>query len=230
MENDTFFFIGSPVGLDCKIYRYMDVLELLAILEGSFSVSQKGNWMDKRESGDIQAAMFLSIANQPVDKNRLEQHKEFCKRIFDSKDMYASCWTMNEIESMLMWQAYTMKRHGVLIESTVGDFIQSLKLANYSVMCAPIQYTNKVYQGMDYYETLFTKTPYYKDERELRFYFEPKSNGLFHIDPERMIKKVILNPFLNLKSSKRIEKILIASYPFLKGKVCNSKMILSINK
>lgn len=229
MENDTLFFVGSSVGLDCKIYRYMDILELLAILEGTFSVRQKGNWNDTRESGDIKAALYLSVVNQPIDEQKLEKHNKFCKRIFDSKDMYASCWTMNEAESMLMWQAYTMKRHGVLIESTIGDFVQSLNLPNYSVMCAPIQYNNKVYQGMDYYEVLFTKTPYYKDERELRFYFEPNNKGYFHINPEQMLKKVILNPFLNLKSSKWIEKILIASYPFLKNKVCNSKICLKNN-
>ena len=94
-------------------------------------------------------------------------------------------------------------------------------------MCAPIQYNNKIYQGMDFYEALFTKTPYYKDERELRFYIEPKYNGNFQINPEQMIKKVILNPFLDNKTSIRVKDILIARYPFRKDKVCNSKIRLN---
>ena len=206
----------------------MDSLELLAILGGTFSVRQKGSWKDIRESGDSKAAMFLSVANQPIDKQILEKHKKFCKRIFNSKDMYASCWTMNETESMLMWQAYTVSRHGVLIESTIDEFVQSLNLPSYSVMCAPIQYNNKIYQGMDFYEALFTKTPYYKDERELRFYIEPKYNGNFQINPEQMIKKVILNPFLDNKTSIRVKDILIARYPFLKDKVAYATLFLFI--
>lgn len=227
MENNKFFIKDTSVGLDQKIYRYMDALELLSILGGTFSVRQKGNWIDKRESGDFKAALYLSVANQPVDKQILDEHNKFCKRIFDSKDMYASCWTMNETESMLMWQAYTMKGHGVLIESTIEDFVQSLNLPDFSVMCAPIRYNNKVYQGMDYYEVLFTKTPYYKDEREFRFYFEPNNKGCFHINPEQMLKKVILNPFLNYQTCATINNIIVSRYPFLKNKVCNSKISLN---
>ena len=113
MENDILFLKEKSIGLNQKIFRYMDGLELLAILSGTFSVRQKGKWIDKRESGDIRATFYLSIVNEPVDKKMLEKHKDLCKRIFESKDMFASCWTLNQIESMLMWQAYTMKGHGV---------------------------------------------------------------------------------------------------------------------
>lgn len=125
----------------------MDSLELLAILGGTFSVRQKGSWKDIRESGDSKAAMFLSVANQPIDKQILEKHKKFCKRIFNSKDMYASCWTMNETESMLMWQAYTVSRHGVLIESTIDEFVQSLNLPSYSVCVLPSNIITRYTKG-----------------------------------------------------------------------------------
>ncbi len=46
-------------------------------------------------------------------------------------------------------------------------------------------------------------------------------------NPEQMIKKVILNPFLDNKTSIRVKDILIARYPFLKDKVCNSKIRLN---
>ena len=94
-------------------------------------------------------------------------------------------------------------------------------------MCAPIQYNNRIYQGMSFYEALFTKSLYYKDERELRFYFEPNNNGKFQINPAQMVKKVILNPFLDDQTSLRVKNRLIASYPFLENKVCNSKIRLN---
>lgn len=226
MENKTYFISNQTTDLNTNIYRYMDILELMSILTGTFSVRQKGSWSDKRESGNFFDGMYLSVVNEPVDKEKMKAQRNLYESMKESKDMFTSCWTLNNIESMLMWCAYTTKSHGVLIETTVGKFIESLNLPSYSVMRGAVQYKNSL-QGMELYEALFTKEEYYKDEREFRFYFEPNSKGKFQINPQIMISKVILNPFLDTANSKKVKNFLLHSYQFLDKKIYNSKITLN---
>ena len=226
MENKTYFISNQTTDLNTNIYRYMDILELMSILTGTFSVHQKGSWSDKRESGNPFDGMYLSVANEPVDKEKMKAQWNLYEGMKESKDMLTSCWTLNSIESMLMWCAYTTKGHGVLIETTVGKFIESLNLPNYSVMCGSVEYKNSL-QRIKLYEALFTKEEYYKDEREFRFYFEPNYKGKFQINPQVMISKVILNPFLGTANSKKVKNLLLNSYQFLDKKIYNSKITLN---
>lgn len=100
--------------------------------------------------------MYLSVVNEPVDKEKMKAQRNLYESMKESKDMFTSCWTLNNIESMLMWCAYTTKSHGVLIETTVGKFIESLNLPSYSVMRGAVQYKNSL-QGMELYEALLQR-------------------------------------------------------------------------
>ena len=93
-------------------------------------------------------------------------------------------------------------------------------------MCGSVEYKNSL-QGIKLYEALFTKEEYYKDEREFRFYFEPNYKGKFQINPQVMISKVILNPFLGTANSKKVKNLLLNSYQFLDKKIYNSKITLN---
>lgn len=205
----------------------MDILELLNILSGAFPVRKKGMWPDLRESGSLRDVLnFMSVAGEPLDKELLKKHWDLCEKMRESKDMLASCWTLNRTESMLMWNAYTVSGHGVLLETTVGDFLKSLGLPSYFIMGHSVKYASFL-QGKSYLEALFTKDVYYKGEKEYRFYFEPNGNGVFRINPEKLIGRVMLNPFLDRHSCRMIEELLVAKYPFLKGKICKSEIAVA---
>lgn len=224
MNRETISFVGSYEDMDRKILRYMDILELLNILSGTFSVRKKSVWPDLRESGkSCDNLKYLAVFGEKVDEDRLQEYGELCKKLRESKDMLASCWTLNQTESMLMWSAYTQKRHGVLLKTTVGDFIASLGLSNYSVMGHSVNYGISL-QGKSYLEALFTKDKYYKEEQEYRFYFEPNESGSFCVDPQKLVNSVVLDPFLDGRSFKAMAELLTAKYSFLKKKICESKI------
>lgn len=117
-----------------------------------------------------------------------------------------------------MWQTYASKL-GVIIRTTIGDFINSLKTCNdYDTLrCCKIKYKNATfYDSFDTYLT--TKDKAFRDEQELRFYFlneatEKKEHKIFvPIDYKKMIKSVAISPFVDGATSNWLCKLLSTEF------------------
>ena len=127
-----------------------------------------------------------------------------------------------------MWKAYS-GRDGVRIETTIGKLVNSLSdvLSN-TLFCGDMEYGKEkpFYEVVD---SMFYKTPYYKNEEEFRVYIveekESADSIRLEISPIHMIEKVILSPFLPIDDAKSKIKVLQEKYKFLENKVSISEII-----
>lgn len=167
-----------------------------------------------------------------TSKEKYEQNEKRINKIEETAKWLTSCWTENR-NNILMWQTYTKGYCGVCIESTICDFIKSIKHNNYNILCGKVDY-GCYSPSMRTKEYAFNKLPQYKDEKEIRFYFlnnkdqytnEQKkihrlSYNVFDIEPEKMIDSIILSPFIRSANSADMLKDLLENrFNFLKGKI-----------
>lgn len=210
----------------------MDFDSLLQILNGKFYMACKETFNDH----------FDAVKYFPVnarweytpfgEKTSKEKYEKRINKIEETAKWLTSCWTENR-NNILMWQTYTKGYCGVCIESTICDFIKSIKHNNYNILCGKVDY-GCYSPSMRTKEYAFNKLPQYKDEKEIRFYFlnnkdqytnEQKkihrlSYNVFDIEPEKMIDSIILSPFIRSPNSADMLKDLLENrFNFLNGKI-----------
>ncbi len=71
-----------------------------------------------------------AMANNAAFRNRMKA------------TIYANCWTMQEHESMALWQIYAGNSSGIVIQSTVGNLKQSLSSTPDALYISEIKYTD----------------------------------------------------------------------------------------
>lgn len=240
-QNQTEFLINESVkdfNCDTKIYRYMDFDCFLQILDKKFYVSTKKQFADSYDAGkkiplkDL-IINFLTVCGEKQTPPKRYTSSELYEMFEKSQKSLASCWTLSK-DNILMWQVYTHGTCGVCIESTVGNFIASLDstlIKQYFICCSPMYYDG--YSNLtEADEILFKKLNQYRGEDEIRFYFLRRTksgytesvdatvnNAVFKINPEVLIGKVLLSPFMRGNSPKLLKQNLEEYYSCLKGRV-----------
>mgnify|MGYP004578918175 CR=1 FL=1 len=211
----------------------MDFDSLLQILNGKFFIARKetfSDYFDAIKSIPLVARFGFTSFGERLSKEEYEQNEIRINEIKESARWLTSCWT-ETYNNILMWQAYTKGSCGVCIESTVNDFIESIKSDYGKVLYGKINYGNYS-PSMSVEEYAFNKLLLYKDEREIRFYFlndkDTKEQNetykfsykLFDIAPDKMIKNIILSPLIrNPNSAEMLKNLLENKFDFLKGKI-----------
>lgn len=211
----------------------MDFDSLLQILNGKFFVARKetfSDYFDAIKSIPLVARFGFSSFGERISKEKYEQNEKRINEIKESARWLTSCWT-ETYNNILMWQAYTKGSCGVCIESTVNDFVESIKSDCEKVLYGKINYGcySPIMKAEEY---AFNKFPLYRDEREIRFYFiegnEDKyrnSHKLFDIEPKKLIKSITFSPFIrNSESAEQLKHLLENSFAFLKGKINTNRI------
>lgn len=213
----------------------MDFDSLLQILNGKFYMACKEAFNDHFDAVKyfpVNARWGYTPFGEKTSKEKYEQNEKRINKIEETAKWLTSCWTENR-NNILMWQTYTKGYCGVCIESTICDFIKSIKHNNYNILCGKVDY-GCYSPSMRTKEYAFNELPQYKDEKEIRFYFlnnkdqytnEQKkihrlSYNVFDIEPEKMIDSIILSPFIRSANSADMLKDLLENrFNFLKGKI-----------
>lgn len=122
----------------------------------------------------------FDIPDSDVDEHMLKMYGDQLPNVEDSGQegamermrelVYLSCWIAKKRESNPMWHAYSTRKTGIAIKSTVGDLVNSL-----------VDYSERVFYGkikyLDFEEShiplspiqhFFLKRPEFDDEQEFR--------------------------------------------------------------
>lgn len=203
-----------------EIYQYMKLDYFFALLfSNKFYVNSRNKFDDKNEKSlPLIETLGFTVVGIDVSKEQIEKdYKWREERRLKYKDLGflpTSCWTYNDDESNLMWNAYTSE-FGVRIKTNINVLLDNLNYDGYEVYCGFIHY-HGYKNNKDYKDDLFSKTLMYSDEKEFRFYFNPidkeneikiKKEGHINLDVSSisdMIIEVSLSP--SIRSSNEIKQ------------------------
>ena len=231
---------GRVVKLNHKtcIYRYMGIEGLLCMLGSSgFYVKQKSSYPDVDESRmlPLKESFAFTALNTPnydtsIVQNEINKKQELFKK---ESHLLTSCWSKGPSENYLLWKCYTVEKYGVCIKSTIGHFVESIIDDSFTVWCGKVIYRYRN-QTDHYDEAKWIKSPEYKGEDEIRFYFVPKEEDkmlddsrkgtLLKCDTETMIDKILLSPFLTIDEYYKIADSISQTYRINRKKIEKSKI------
>ncbi len=197
-------YIQNIAILEDSICKYTSFSNFLEMLRGTFVISNRTTFDDKCEHGEYSNRRFYFFHFFPVVKGLKPSEKDWERWRWEdeqrvaSKYVYTSSWTYKACEDYLMWRVYASRGIGVRINTTVKDFLASLKLENCKLFCAKVCYKNTAKQTT--FDRLFLKNKEYDSEMEMRFCIVPdkenveKNRILVNVNPD-FIKSVTLSPF-----------------------------------
>jgi hypothetical protein len=196
---------------DTVIWRYMDVLQFLTMLEQHalyFALLREADdvW-EAALSNRLNATLIASAADLSARYRRLSKH------------VAINCWHENQSESVAMWSLYTSECNGIVIQSTVGRLMESFKSNAGMVHIGRVIYEDhdKDYDepyptsGLNMLRAVFQKRECYRHESEVRaiihvmdqlppdavppFAIPPPAHGIpFDVDLNLLIQRVVVSP------------------------------------
>jgi hypothetical protein len=234
-------YIHKSIDIKKRIYHYLSSEYLLLILEtNKFRFSNRNHFTDLSEKGkkyDPHKCFRLSYSSPDKDEREinLKRENELSKKIESSYNICVSCWTYDTHfvekldkqveEDFLMWKAYTWGITGVRIETTIDVFLNSIKEYPCDIVVRNVEYKRESFTN-NVEESIFTKTIYYDKEQELRICALSSSSELFlDIDVSKMIKNVMISPFVSKTYADFIIKSLETKFVILKGKISKSRLL-----
>jgi hypothetical protein len=168
-----------PELADQTIGRYFRLSGFLNMLETSkLHFNKISNFEDKAEG--VPQYKEIIHALEQSEKNVSAEYARYRKLsiIKTIENYYASCWTMKDSESYLMWKNYTSFNEGILIQTTVKQLIRSLDLNCFEEIGEKTNMLENCFFGkVDYnyqkevktdHIKAFGKSGYFNDENEFR--------------------------------------------------------------
>lgn len=196
--------LGPQIALDGnQIIRYMNLSKFYSILtDNSIWFSRMDQFTDKYEG--------LAIVNTT------SEDVEYFR-----KQSVVNSWNHFTKESYALWRIYLSKEEsGIAIVSTVGDFLNSIsdpKVKDFTDALV-VRYVphNKTFEGINNQLLASRKKDFYEYEEEIRFNYQDPSlikteqpKGLaINLDPSKLIKKIILSPYMPNWVEKSVRNIL----------------------
>jgi hypothetical protein len=202
----------STPSADTMIWRYMDVLQFLTMLEQHalyFALLREVEdvW-EAAHSKQLKASLMKIGPEMPIMAKVLSRHTAI------------NCWHENRSESLAMWSLYTSESHGIAIQTTVGRLIESFKGDEHQIIVGRVTYED---HNQDYEESfptprvntikaVFQKRVCYRHESEVRamvlimepppnpipgeFYpaVPPDHGALVSVDLSVLIERVVVSP------------------------------------
>ena len=220
MRITNYYYLLKGWEGNIAIYQYMDLDYLLSLFESKlYFVNRKCHFEDRGESVLPPKSLFGfnaygSLLDEEITQKKIREIKLDSYR----KSVYwlTSCWTKDNAESLLMWKNYTTKM-GVRIKSNINNFVASINTDDFKIVCGHIAYDG--YTLKPFEECIFSKAKYYKDEREVRFYFIPNDDRNYShegvdipIDPQTLIEGIVLSPYIKRSAAQKIAELIRTEY------------------
>lgn len=211
--------IEQPEDPECVVWRYMDLLELFAMLESrAIHFTRVDMLVDPLEGTYPQSNRRLADAMRSGDAQMLQRFSDIETKY--RRSVAISSWYESERESALMWKLYAGD-HGVAIMSRFGRlyeaFTSSTRTDNGdsptlpgSVMVSRVRYFGSEQEdvpGDDPLWPFLHKWHHYSDEREVRaLYLDeqaaasgdelPDDGVVLPVDLDTLIEHVVISPFM----------------------------------
>jgi hypothetical protein len=198
-----------PKDKTTKIWRYMDVLKYISLLQTSSLYFCRADFLKDVDpfEGSFPKKEYkylIRTTSEEVAKNLYR---------FTSRDTYVNCWHLNEIESIAMWKLYSEADKGIAVQSTYEKFVHSLANTEEDIFAGQVQYID--YENDIYYATsehklnhgnAFTgfihKRNIYEHEKEFRAIFHTKHEDedvgkIIQVNLTNLIEKVVVSPAIS---------------------------------
>jgi len=204
--------ILDALDLDKPIYRYMSVEKFLyLILEKRLWFTRCDKLGDPHE-GSLPEKLVKyrndrldkQIVSDPTQLKEIQEVKKIYERGSYASQLqkFASCWTMNAPESLIMWKLYTPNSTGIAVESTVsriGDSFVREPCDHFERYEMAI--SNTIYEDFAELDKLdrdqiFYKRSAYHHEEEIRVLatfmstVETRDSLMISIDPVNLINRI----------------------------------------
>lgn len=230
----TGIYLEKGLEFNTPIYRYTNLLNFLLLLSNNLCIPLRKRFEDKLERYSFYNIFIADL--HPTDYPVLKEEKERSRYLHEklqeaNNNLYTSCWTLETQENYLMWKSYTPRKGGIRIESTIKDFVNSIKENRFDIYIGKIKYSKSKLKK-DIHEALFFKQEYYTNEQEIRFYFKRHNKENFdlpplyylNVNPKELINKITISPFIKIGNSVKIINELKNKYAYLENKITYSKI------
>lgn len=120
------FSIGEPSTPNIPIWRYMDFAKFMWMMENSALYLPSISQFNDAHEGVFTKRDYAALMKQLGQEYGPEQIRNLAHWI--RKNSTTTCWHINEVESSVMWDAYSGQSAGLAIRSTSGRLHKSMQV------------------------------------------------------------------------------------------------------
>ena len=185
----------------------MDFTKFMSLIEDeSLFFSNLTDHSDKME-GFLTKASVDRFRTFPEDITGYERYRKKqirennLKALKNSREyLYISCWHMSEYESAAMWELYLKDYQGIAIQTTICNFMESLKNTKENVYIGKINYLDREKEEFPWNNVFFlalNKGNSYEHEKEIRGVILGnvyKAGISVYVDLSKLIESIYLAP------------------------------------
>lgn len=169
MDESALFRKGShpafspPTELNIKIWRYMDLTQLVSMLEEKGLLFTRADLLDDKFEGTMSRPLWDFLERRGADP---EQHAGQLR--LTKGWTFVNCWHMNEYESAAMWKIYSSAKESVCLQTTYARLRAALDKDVYIGVINYISYELDKMPPGNVFWPLTYKRKSFEHERELR--------------------------------------------------------------
>jgi len=190
-------YFQTPERKEQKIWRYLDFTKFVSMLESkSLYFSPTVDMSDPFEGSFSKLNKdFRPLISKVLTEK--DGHSGWnAKELRES--VYLNCWHMNDYESAAMWELYGKSNETVCVQSTYGDYEQSLNDRADVGIVQYVDYKKDWIPDHDPYLAYLYKRKSYEHEREIRGLMRREDSLDFTeelpVDLNQLINKVYISP------------------------------------
>jgi len=190
-------FMEEPSGAT-KLWRYMDFTKFVSLISTNNLVFPRADMFDDPYEGVFPLKTIESVRkNNSLDiANQLIQGSENYQ-----KNVFVSCWHMNEYESAAMWDLYLSGTEGVAIQTDIESLKSTFEASEKKISITKVKYLNYDSQIIPPTNMMYPyahKRNSFEHEKEFRALIsENDTNDAIKqvkVDVQEIIKKIYICP------------------------------------
>jgi hypothetical protein len=207
----------KPKDIDVKIWRYMSLAKFLWMLQNGALYFSRSDLMGDPFEGHYSRVTAMSeesfVAAQMTHPIFAEMGEAVHRRNFrkmiadvpaDKRELFLSCWHMNEAESLAMWKLYAFQRESICIQTTFRQLELALPNEAFLGVVHYLDYDRHYISVADAFTYITHKRKSFEHERELRsVMWRPISKNfslvgdrgmIVPIDTNALVDNIFVNP------------------------------------
>ena len=236
--NNSGIYLYGDINPSISITRYMNIAELLGMMNGYINIPMRMAFSDKLEHGlpSNSFAHCVKVYREKITQQDIEHWEKIRQSRISIKNWFTLCFSSDLDERASFWNAFSRGVDGVYVQTKLIDFVSAIDTTNFNVYIGRIKYVKHV-STHDWINFAFTKEWPYRDEKEIRIYLLPKSGELewdfedgrsrykmnFNFTPQ-IFNKITLSPYIPVEIRKIFIKELFESNKFNRNQLNISKI------
>ena len=229
---------AQPKSAAAKVWRYMDLPKFIWLLRHSQLYMSRLDRLGDPYEGSLTSKTIEGIElflRERGAKEGWAKMSEFYRK--GQATTYACCWHMNEQESEAMWRLYCGEAHGLAIQTTYEQLVDSISAEHdiYVGCVKYIDYEREWFPDANAFHPVMHKRRAFEHEREVRLVSspsrfrasppEPAPEALFlRWDTDLRIAGVFVDPYAPEYFFEAVKSVVDTLAPHLKPKLSWSQM------